>query len=214
MPTDPRFQGAASHRTRPHGHDRRQAAPHRSGTQEHLHRFIALDYHRSPHDGIRLPGLEAGHFTPLERYDMLLPAVGNIVVPQRPRSYDQVPPKRWLKSATPASSTVADLRRDSLHETPPTQAALSEPATTGCPSSTTTGKGQHLRHRHPFTDRVHQLEWRESHLLHAPLTDVVIDEARRLLRERGEDASKRKVMLELIDELTQLTAATDMDEWC
>lgn len=184
--------------------------------EEHLHRFIALDYHRSPHDGIRLPGMEAGHFTPLERFDMLLPAVGNIVVPQRPDLIYQFLPKRWLKignSGVEYRGLTYD--GDILDELRQLRPGTFRADDDRMPFLYDHRQRQHLWIRHPFTDRVHQLEWRESHLIHAPLTDVVIDEARRLLRERGGNnvLSKRKVMLELIDELTQLTAASDMDEW-
>jgi len=184
--------------------------------EEHLHRFIALDYHRSPHEGIRLPGLEAGHFTPLERFDMLLPAVGNIVVPQRPDLIYQFLPKRWLKIGN-AGVEYRGLTYDGeiLDELRQLRPGTFRAGDDRMPFLYDHRQRQHLWIRHPFTDRVHQLEWRESHLLQAPLTDVVIDEARRLLRERGGNnvLSKRKVMLELIDELTQLTAASDMDEW-
>ena len=184
--------------------------------EEHLHRFIALDYHRSPHDGIRLPRMEAGHFTPLERFDMLLPAAGNLVVPQRPDLIYQFLPKRWLKIGN-AGVEYRGLTYDGdiLDELRQVRPGTFRAGDDRIPFLYDHRERQHLWIRHPFTDRVHQLEWRESHLVHAPLTDVVVDEARRLMRERGGNKalSKRKVMLELIDELTQITAASDMAEW-
>jgi transposase InsO family protein len=52
--------------------------------QQHLHRFIAIDYHRNRHDGVKIPGLEDGNFTPLERFDMLQAITGRLLVPQYP----------------------------------------------------------------------------------------------------------------------------------
>lgn len=71
--------------------------------QQHLHRFIALDYHRTQHDGIQLPGLEGGRFTPLERFDMLSQITGRILVPQHPDLIFDFLPIRWL---TPGNAGV------------------------------------------------------------------------------------------------------------
>ncbi len=184
--------------------------------EEHLHRFVALDYHRTPHDGIRLPGMESGHFTPLERFDMLLLAAGNLAVPQHPDLVYQFLPKRWLKIGH-AGVEYRGLTYDGeiLDELRQLRTGTFRAGDDRMPFLYDHRERSHLWIRHPFTDRVHQLEWRESHLLHAPLTDVVIDEARRLVRERGGNnaLSKRKVMLEIVDEVTQLTAASNMDEW-
>lgn len=184
--------------------------------EEHLHRFVALDYHRTPHDGIRLPGMESGHFTPLERFDMLVPVAGNLAVPQRPDLIYQFLPKRWLKIGN-AGVEYRGLTYDGdiLDELRQLRSGTFRAGDERMPFLYDHRERSRLWIRHPFTDRVHQLEWRESHLVHAPLTDVVIEEARRLVRERGGNSalSKRKVMLEIIDELTQLTAASDMDDW-
>lgn len=184
--------------------------------EEHLHRFVALDYHRTPHDGIRLPGMEGGHFTPLERFDMLLPVAGNLAVPQRPDLVYQFLPKRWLTIGN-AGVEYRGLTYDGdiLDELRELRPGTLRAGDARLPFIYDPRERGHLWVRHPFTDRVHTLEWRESHLVHAPLTDVVIEEARRLVRERGGNStlSKRRVMLEIIDEITQLTATPTMDDW-
>ncbi|MEI2650132.1 MAG: hypothetical protein V9G15_14235 [Dermatophilaceae bacterium] len=52
--------------------------------QQHLHRHIAIAYHRNRHGGVKIPGVEDGNFTPLERHDMLHAITGRLLVPQHP----------------------------------------------------------------------------------------------------------------------------------
>lgn len=185
--------------------------------EQHLHRFVALDYHRSPHDGIKIPGLEDGWFTPLERFDMLAPVTGRILVPQHPDLVYDFLPIRWLTLGNAGveyrgltyDGDILDelrgLRPGTFREDKPDRVPfLYDPR-----------DRTRLWHRDRFTDRVHELRWREAHLLDAPLTDAIVDGARRLLAARGgnKTLTKKAVMLELIDAVTELTTTTSTEEW-
>jgi putative transposase len=52
--------------------------------QQHLHRFVGVSYHRDRHEGVKIPGVEDGNFTPIERHDMLMNITGRLLVPQHP----------------------------------------------------------------------------------------------------------------------------------
>jgi len=64
--------------------------------ERHLRRFVALDYHRSWHQGLVLPGAEKARLTPLEMWDAMMEVTGRIHVPQHPDLIYQFLPKRWL----------------------------------------------------------------------------------------------------------------------
>lgn len=184
--------------------------------QQHLHRFIALDYHRSPHDGIHLPGLEGGRFTPLERFDMLSEATGRILVPQHPDLIYQFLPIRWLTPGN-AGVTYRGLTydgpiMDELYGLAPRTFRSRDDKV---PFFYDPHDRSRLWHRSRHDGRVHELRWRQAHLVNAPLTDTVVTRARQLIRERGGNSaiSKRGTMLEIVDALTELTTPPNADEW-
>lgn len=181
----------------------------------HLHRFIALQYHRSPHRGLRLPGMEDVALTPLERFDILSDITGRILVPQHPDLIYQFLPIRWL---TVGHSGVeyrgltydGDILDDLRGLRPGTFRARDARV----PFLYDPRDRTRLWHRDRDTDRIHELVWRDAHLVHAPLTDVVVDQARLTVKQRGvQHLSKRKVMLQIVEELTELTTAPSTDEW-
>lgn len=184
--------------------------------QQHLHRFIALDYHRSPHDGIHLSGLEGGRFTPLERFDMLSEATGRILVPQHPDLIYQFLPIRWLTPGN-AGVTYRGLTydgpiMDELYGLAPRTFRSRDDKV---PFFYDPHDRSRLWHRSRHDGRVHELRWRHAHLVNAPLTDTVVTRARQLLKERGGNnaISKRGTMLEIVDALTELTTPPNADEW-
>ena len=60
-----------------------------------------------------------------------------------------------------------------------------------------------------------ELEWRDAHLIDAPLTDVVVEAARKLIKDRGGNGvvSRRNVAREIITAITELTTAPTDEEW-
>jgi len=184
--------------------------------QQHLHRFIAVDYHRNRHGGLKIPGLEDGNFTPLERHDMLMAATGRVLVPQHPDLIFQVLPEKWL---TPGNGgvTFRGLTYD---------ADILDEIRAAGPGTYRTRDGKvpflydprdrtRIWHRSTRDDRIHELTWRDSHLVDAPLTDVVVDAARALVAERGGNGvvSRRNVAREIVAAITELTTAPTMEEW-
>lgn len=184
--------------------------------EQHLHRFIALDYHRNQHDGIKVPGVEGGRFSPLESFDMLSEITGRILLPQHPDLIYSFLPIRWLTPGN-AGITYRGLTYDGpvldeLTCLPPRAFRNSDDKV---PFFYDPRDRTRLWHRSRVDGRVHELRWRQSHLVDAPLTDVVVQRARQLIRERGGNGalSRRGVMLEIVDAITELTSPPTMDEW-
>jgi len=184
--------------------------------QQHLHRFIALDYHRDHHEGIALPGLEGGRFTPLERFDMLSEVTGRILVPQHPDLIFQFLPIRWL---TPGNAgiqyrglTYDGPVMDELRGLAPRTFRSRDDKV---PFFYDPHDRTRLWHRSRKDGRIHELRWRQAHLVDAPLTDVVVKRARQLINHRGGNAalSKRRTALEIVDALTELTTPPTPEEW-
>lgn len=184
--------------------------------QQHLHRFIALDYHRDHHEGIALPGLEGGRFTPLERFDMLSEATGRILVPQHPDLIFQFLPIRWL---TPGNAgieyrglTYDGPVMDELRGLAPRTFRSRDDKV---PFFYDPHDRTRLWHRSRKDGRIHELRWRQAHLVNAPLTDTVVQRARQLINHRGGNTalSKRRTALEIVDAVIELTTPPTTEEW-
>ena len=63
--------------------------------EEHLRRFVALDYHRSWHTGLVIGGEPTARTSPLELWDIMLDVTGRIDVPQRADMIYQMLPVKW-----------------------------------------------------------------------------------------------------------------------
>ena len=98
----------AEHQAMPANGNGKVAAPNRDWIvrelQQHLHRHIAVAYHRNRHGGVKIPGVEDGNFTPLERHDMAQAITGRLLVPQHPDLIFSLLPEKWL---TPGNGGVA-----------------------------------------------------------------------------------------------------------
>ena len=184
--------------------------------QQHLHRFIAIDYHRNRHGGIKLPGLEDGNFTPLERHDMLMAGTGRILLAQHPDLIFDLLPQRWL---TPGNGGVEyrglTYDGDILDEIRGARPGTYRAADSKVPFLYDPRDRTRIWHRSIHDDRVEELSWRDAHLSDAPLTDVVVTAARDLIAQRGGNAvvSRRNVTREIVAALTELTTAPSDEEW-
>lgn len=184
--------------------------------QQHLHRFIALDYHRNHHEGIALPGMEGGRFTPLERFDMLSEVTGRILVPQHPDLIFQFLPIRWL---TPGNAGIEyrGLTYDGpvMHELSGLAPGTFRARDNKVPFFYDPHDRTRLWHRSRKDGRIYELRWRQAHLVDAPLTDTVVKRARQLINHRGGNAalSRRGTMLEIVDALNELTTPPSTEEW-
>lgn len=184
--------------------------------QQHLHRFIAIDYHRNRHGGVKIPGVEDGNFTPLERHDMLMTITGRLLVPQHPDLTFSLLPEKWL---TPGNGGVAfrglTYDGDILDEIREVRPGTYRAKDSKVPFLYDPRDRGRLWHRSTHDDRIYELGWRDAHLLDAPLTEVVIKAARDLIADRGGNnvVSRRNVTREIVTAITQLTTAPTDEEW-
>ncbi|MGO0577703.1 hypothetical protein [Ornithinimicrobium panacihumi] len=181
----------------------------------HLHRFIALDYHRQPHDGLTLPGAPGIRLTPLEMHDALAEATGRLTVPQHPDLIYQFLPIRWLRPGH-AGVEYKNLTYDDevLEDFRSVRTGRFRQKDNAVPFHYDPRDVTRLWFRHPDTDRIHEIGWRGRHLIHAPLVDVVRDRALARIKERGGNRvlNKTTIMRQIIDEIGELTTAPDSEE--
>jgi len=184
--------------------------------ERHFRRWVALDYHRMPHDGLTLPGAPGIRLTPLEMHDALADATGRILIPQHPDLLYQFLPIIWLapghagvehKNLTYDAPVLEDFRAVRVGTFRAQDHAL--------PFHIDPRDVTRLWFRHPETDRIHEVPWKGRHLIHAPLVDVVRDRALQRIKERGGNKSinKTRIMRQIIDEIGELTTAPSTDEW-
>lgn len=64
--------------------------------EEYLHRWIALDYHRRRHDGLRRPQAPDIDLSPIMMFDAMQAMAGRLSIPQRPDLLYDFLPVRWL----------------------------------------------------------------------------------------------------------------------
>ncbi|MEI2700570.1 MAG: transposase [Microthrixaceae bacterium] len=184
--------------------------------ERHLKLWVALDYHRMPHDGLALPGAPGIRLTPLEMHDAMADATGRILVPQHPDLIYQFLPIIWL---APGHSGVEhkNLTYDApvLEEFRSVRVGTFRAKDHAIPFHLDPRDMTRLWFRHPETDRIHEIPWKARHLIHAPLVDDIVDRALKRIRERGGNRSLNKtvIMRQIIDEIGELTTAPATDEW-
>ena len=184
--------------------------------QQHLHRHIAIGYHRNRHGGVKIPGVEDGNFTPLERHDMVHAISGRLLAPQHPDLIYCLLPEKWL---TPGNGGVAfrglTYDGDILDEIHGVRPGTYRAQDAKVPFLYDPRDRSRLWHRSRHDDRIYELLWRDAHLVEAPLTDVVVERARKLINERGGNrvVSRRNVAREIIAAITELSTAPRDEEW-
>lgn len=175
-----------------------------------LHRFIALDYHRAWNEGLVVPGKTDARMSPLEYFDALLAATGSIDVPQHPDLIYQFLPVVWL---TPNGSGVEykNLSYDgtALQEFRRVRKGQFRRDSHQMPFHYDPRDASRLWFRHPDTDRIHEVTWRGTEQLNAPMTDRVLGRALNLIRARGGNHALKRdtVTRQIIDVLGELATA-------
>jgi putative transposase len=176
--------------------------------QAHLRRFIALDYHRTHHAGLVLPGEPTAKFSPLEMWDVMVEATGCIDVPQSPDLIYQFLPIRWAtigKTGVELSDLVYDSDHlDDYRLVPdgyfggPGQAA---------PFFVDPHDLSRIWFSDPQTKRVVPIPWRGANRIDAPMTEAIVDAARKRIRERGGNSvlNRGSATRQILNELVQLT---------
>lgn len=178
-------------------------------------RFLTLDYHRQPHDGLVLPGAPGVRLTPLEYWDALAATTGRVTVPVHPDLIYQFLPIIWLAPGH-AGVEFKNLTYDDevLEEFRDVRKGTFREQDNAIPFHHDPRDMTRIWFRHPDTDRIHEIGWRGRHLIDAPLVDVLVDRVNDRLKERGGNRvlKKRTVMLQIIDELGDLTTPKGNDE--
>lgn len=184
--------------------------------ERHLRRFVALDYHRSWHQGLVLPGAErTARLTPLEMWDAMMDVTGRIHVPQHPDLIYQFLPIRWLtighagveyKNLTYDAPVLDDFRE----VRPGTFQADSRKV----PFHYDPRDVSRIWFRHPDTGRIHEIGWKARHLHDLPLSDFVRDRAIANIKARGGNRALKadSAWRQIIAELGQLTTAEETAE--
>lgn len=181
-----------------------------------MQRFITLDYHRQPHDGLVIPGAPGARLTPLEYWDSVSAVTGRMNIPVHPDLIYQFLPIIWLApghSGVEYKNLVYD--GEVLEEFRSVRKGTFRPQDHAIPFHLDPRDVTRLWFRHPDTDRVHEIGWKGRHLIDAPMVDVVLDEAISRLKQRGGNRSlgKRTVMLQIIDEIGDITTPKGNDTW-
>lgn len=182
----------------------------------HLRRFIALDYHRTHHQGLVLPGAPEARLTPLELFDALLDATGRIHVPQHPDLLYQFLPLRWL-TVRHAGVEYKNLAYDArvLDDFRTVRAGRFRAQDAKVPFHYDPHDVTRLWFRHPHTGRIDEVPWRGAHLIDAPLTGVVRDHVIKRINERGGNKAltSRSGRDDILAELGELTSAESLAEF-
>lgn len=186
-----------------------------SELERHLRRFVALDYHRSWHEGLVLPGAPSARLTPLEMWDAMMEVTGRLHVPQHPDLIYQFLPIRWLTIGhagveyknlvydAPVLGDFRDVRKGTFQ-------AESRKA----PFHYDPRDVSRIWFRHPDTGRIHEIPWKARHLLDMPMGEWMHERALARIAERGGNAmlKRKSTWRQIIAELGQLTSAEETAE--
>ncbi|NDO90137.1 DDE-type integrase/transposase/recombinase [Cellulosimicrobium composti] len=150
-----------------------------------LRRWIALDYHRSPHDGLHLSTGEPVDLRPIDMFDALLSISGRLHVPQRPDLIYDFLPVRWGT----VGSTGVELS-GLTYDSPEFDGLRAVPVGTfraqdaAMPFLYDPHDVTRIWFRHPATSAIVQVPWRKAHLTKAPLTESLLQHVRGEVRRR------------------------------
>lgn len=183
--------------------------------ERHLRRFVALDYHRSWHEGLVLPGAPSARLTPLEMWDATMEVTGRLHVPQHPDLIYQFLPIRWLtighagveyKNLTYDAPVLTDLRD--------VRKGTFQADSRKAPFHYDPRDVSRIWFRHPDTGRIHEIPWKARHLLDMPMGDWMHERALARIAERGGNAAlnRKSTWRQIIAELGQLTTAEETAE--
>ncbi|MCU1694265.1 MAG: integrase family protein [Mycobacterium sp.] len=177
--------------------------------QQHLRRFIALDYHRCPHSGLTLPNEVKARLCPLEMWDVLVELTGRIDVPQKPDLIYQFLPVTW-GTISHAGVEFKDLVYDSKILNPYRSAVSGRfrAADEKAPFFVDPQDLSRIWFHDPSTDQVLPIEWRGANRTDAPMAEAIVDVIRQRIRDRGGNRvlTRHSATRQILDELTQLTA--------
>lgn len=184
--------------------------------EEHLRRFISLDYHRTQHSGLHIPGEPNVRLTPLEMWDLLTELTGRIDVPQRADKIFDFLPINWAvirHDGVKCKNLVYD--SECLDEYRNGRRGRFREKDAAAPFYRDPHDLSRLWFRDPETKEVYEVPWRGAGLTDAPMTEALVDAAWKLVKGRnGSKPITREWAQHLIaEELTELTThAEKFDE--
>ncbi|MFI2294955.1 hypothetical protein [Isoptericola sp. NPDC019571] len=182
--------------------------------EKFLRRWIALEYHRTPHDGLHPPGAERTDVRPIDMFDALLKVTGRLHVPQRPDLLYDFLPTRW-GTVGQSGVELSGLTYDS----PELEGLRSVPKGTfraedrAMPFHYDPHDVNRVWFRHPDTGRIVEMPWRKAHLIDAPMTETLVKHVRATVQRRdsGLRLSPTSVEDEIITELGSLLDTVPKD---
>ncbi|MDO5512284.1 integrase [Corynebacterium sp.] len=176
--------------------------------EQHLRRFVSLDYHRTAHSGLHIPGEPNVKLTPLEMWDALTEVTGRIDVPQRADMVFDFLPIHWgviRHDGVKVKGLVYD--SECLDAYRNSRKGRFREKDASAPFCRDPHDLSRLWFRDPISGDVHEIPWRGAGLTDAPMTDALVDAAWTIVRNR--DGFKRinpeHVRQLLADELSELT---------
>jgi len=184
--------------------------------EEHLRRFVALDYHRSWHTGLVIGGEPNARTSPLELWDIMLDVTGRIDVLQRSDLLYQMLPIKWgtvgVAGVEFADMVYDDKLLDDYRKVPRGRFRAED---SKVPFHVDPHDLSRIWFRHPETGRVHPIMWRGSFFTDAPLTDTIVQAVRQRVRDRGGNhiLSRGSAQRQILDELTELTSGPVPVDW-
>ncbi|WP_293004447.1 integrase [Mycobacterium sp.] len=182
--------------------------------QDFLRRFVALDYHRSWHTGLVLPGEPGARLCPLEMWDAMVEVSGRIDVPQTPDLLYQFLPIRWL-TISHQGVEWANLVYDStaLDDYRSVVSGYFRTEDCAAPFHVDPHDVSRIWFRDPKTERVQPIPWRGAARTDAPMTARMVAAACQRIRDRGGNPvlTRLSATRQILDELTELARVDKPD---
>lgn len=168
--------------------------------QARLRRWVALQYHRAPHEGLELGKPEGANLNPLEAFDAYLRITGRLDVPQHPNLLYQFLPIKWgvigpsgveFRNMTYDAGALDNYRRAYVGQFRERDRAA--------PFFYDPHDVSRVWFSDPATGVVHPIPWRGAALLEAPMTQAILEHVQKIIRDRdGAKALSRRDVTEQI----------------
>ncbi|GAB33275.1 transposase [Gordonia otitidis] len=187
--------------------------------ETHMQKWICLDYHRSEHTGIIMPGAPYGRFSPMEAYDILSEPFGPTAAQEYRNLMFQFLPLRWLTigpSGVEADSNFQYDNRELFSHIEDVNAKGRYRDQDGAaPFGYDRNDITRLWYHHPDTGDVHEIPWKGRDFVNLPMTSRIGEVAAKCVRERGGNAARTPITGrdEIFEQLTEITPRIDPAKW-
>ena len=185
----------------------------------HMQKWICLDYHRSEHTGIIMPGAPRGRFTPMEAFDILSEPYGPVAAREYRDQIFQFLPVRWLTIGHAGVEADSHFQYDDreLFESIDDVAAKGRyrDKDGAAPFYYDRNDITRLWYQHPDTGEIHEIPWKGRDFVDLPMTDRVGEIAYKQIRDRGGNSKVTAVTGrdQIFEQLTELTPSKKNRKW-